>query len=167
MAQFSNAERLAILVTASCRPDLKDKFVDVSKVAKLVASGDEWAIRWEYEFLEEEAHPLDPIVEETRNIFDMFLHLQLTDPNVLASAGLTAADIAFSGFDGNNDQHYHIAKVLVDDLERYDNLPGATTNSHTKGSLPQYRNLLQKYLTVKQRQASYSPLSTAELSQIF
>ena len=167
MAQFSNAQRLSILVAASCRPDLKDEFVDVAKVAKWIVDGDEWAIAWEYDFLEKEAHPMDKTVEETCEIFDMYLHFQISDDDELKAAGLTKADIAFSGFDLNNDKHYHVARVLVDDLERYNNLPDAASNSHSQANLRMYRTLLDRYRAVIANQATHRKLASNELRKIF
>ena len=168
--KLSNAEKLAVLVTASCRSDLMNYFIDVKKVAMWVSHGNEWAIAWEYDWFESEAHPKDQIVSETKNILEMFQHIHRSAPAEVTSAGLSARDIVFEGFDGNNDEHYHIAGVMVDDLGRYSDVKGARNNSHSIGTLPRYLRTLTKYAAVVDRRPDstrYDELSSAELKEIF
>jgi len=160
--QLTNAEKLLVLVQASCLPNKRDHFVDVEKVASWVHRGQEWAIHWEYDCFEPEAHPLDPVVNETESILAMFRRLQSTSDEELADAGLSRGDVSFKGFDANTDAHYHVACVLVDELKRFEDVRGATLNSHSIGSLPRYREMLIKFNEACKQQPPYSVVLTSQ-----
>ena len=145
MGPLNNFQRLSILVTASASPELKEKPVDIEKVARWVAEGNEWALSYKYDFFDKEQHPLTATVDETCHIFDMYRQLQRVDVATLESVGLNSAKVVFPGFDGNNDKHYTIASVLVNDLKRYTNVKGATANSGTITSVERYKRMLKKF----------------------
>ncbi|GAA0302458.1 YfbU family protein [Rhodovulum strictum] len=165
MRKLSNFERLMILVTAS--QGRKDPWVDVDLVAELVARGDEWALNWEYEWLDEEYHPKQPIVDETVKIFEMMQHArrsaeELGKPELFAALG-------FEGFDLNNDDHYGVAKVLVEKLNRFTDLPNASANSHSVASLPRYRQLLERYEPIRRTLlagSNYGLMSEDQLKEL-
>jgi hypothetical protein len=75
MTSLTNFERLSLVLQANQSVG-DDYFVDPKLVGELVTSGQEWALRWEYGWLEDESHPLDAVVAETTKIFEMFRHLQ-------------------------------------------------------------------------------------------
>ena len=163
MRKLTNFERLMVLMTAS--QGQKDGYwVDNNLVAKLVADGDEWALSWKYSWFEEEAHPHDAIVEETVNIFEMMQHAkrsaeQLGQPELFSALRL-------EGFDGNNDHHYHIAKVLVDKLNRFADLPKASANSHSIASLGRYRSMLKRYEPIRKQLLSGAEYNLMDADQL-
>lgn len=150
-------------------PDLKDYYVDVRKVAKWVYSGDEWAISFDDERFEKEPHPKDDVVAETCEIFDMFLHLQRSDISGIPVDSPEARRLVFNGFDGNNDDHYHIAQILIDDLERYVAVRDGTSNSHSVGTISKYRTMVAKHRSAIDRRAEtarYGPLTLEDLNDV-
>jgi uncharacterized protein YfbU (UPF0304 family) len=44
--------------------------------------------------------------------------------------GTGRTEVGFIEFDGNNENHYGIARYLVDDLERFEHFKGRDLNSH-------------------------------------
>jgi len=146
MRKLSSFERLMVLLTAS--QNEKNHWVDVELVAELVAFGDEWALNWQYEWFDKEDHPKDPIVTETVEIFEMMRHAKRSADAVEKPELFKA--LRFEGFDGNNDEHYHIAKVLVEKLHRFTDLPNASENSHSLGSIGWYRSVLERYKPMRE-----------------
>ncbi len=140
MSQFTNFERLALVMQANSSVG-DDYFVNPKLIGELVTSGQDWALNWEYESLDKVAHPLDQAVEETVKIFDMYRHLQASADEIKFDKAITS----FPGFDGNNDPHAGVAETIVEKLDRYSDLRGATNNSHTAASLRLYRRMLETY----------------------
>ena len=168
MGPLNNFQRLSILVTASASPELKEKFVDIEKVGRWVAAGDEWALYYEYDFFDKEQHPLTATVEETFAILGMYRFLQKVTVESLEKVGLTAESVVFPGFDGNNDKHYHIASVIVDELKRFRDVEGATANSHLITSIDRYRRMLEKFKVIYPSPANWVnvPLTAEDVVKI-
>ncbi|WP_103258794.1 YfbU family protein [Tabrizicola aquatica] len=139
-SQFNNFERLTLVMQASASVG-SNYFVDPKLVGELITSGQDWALSWEYEWLEKAVHPLDEVVEETRRIFEMYRHLQSSADTLGMDKKLTN----FSGFDHNNDAHSGVADTLVNKLGRFTDLRGATQNSHSSASIRNYRTMLEVY----------------------
>jgi uncharacterized protein len=53
--------------------------------------------------------------------------------------------IKFKGFDANNDSHYLIMSILVEDMGRYAENQGKCYNSHGASSISDYLKLVNKY----------------------
>jgi uncharacterized protein YfbU (UPF0304 family) len=53
--------------------------------------------------------------------------------------------LSFSGFDGNHDKHYSIARFLIEKMDRFQEYAGQQLNSHTSSSLPKYRKMLSVF----------------------
>ncbi len=149
MRKLNNFEKLTILVAASVGAKPEDAAVDPLMVSKWVADGDEWALSWEYDYFDAEPHPSDDEVNETSDILMMYSHLQHLDASVLQEAGVTAQDLEFPGFDGNEDHHYHLAKVMIEDLGRFVTVAGGLNNSHGSVSIDEHREMLKRYRSVK------------------
>jgi uncharacterized protein len=140
MTSLTNFERLSLVLQANQSVG-DDYFVDPKLVGELVTSGQEWALRWEYGWLEDESHPLDAVVAETTKIFEMFRHLQSSADGLDLDENLTH----FPGFDFNNDPHAGVAKTMVNKIERFENVRGATDNSHSINSVKHYNRMLDVY----------------------
>ncbi|MCL7465584.1 YfbU family protein [Phaeovulum sp. NW3] len=163
MSTFNNFERLTIALGAD-RALGKDYFVDAKLVGELVTSGNEWALHWEYDWLSKEPHVLDEVVDETVRIFEMFRHLQTS----AEQSGHREVDTTFEGFDFNNDKHAGVARVLVEKLDRFDGVKGATNNSHSIVSIDRYRRMLAVYEPILKaiQGATYRTLNKDEIDQV-
>ena len=165
MRDLNNFEKLSLVIAAQSAAKNNGYYVDPNLVAELVSYGNEWALTWEYDFLKKEPHSKDAIVDETVEILEMFQHLQSSEKELTGSIKETRHD----GFDGNNDDHYGIARVLTQDLKRFTDLAGAGLNSHSIGSLSTYQKMLKKYRPIadaKLKDAQYNLLSTAEINTV-
>jgi hypothetical protein len=164
MTTLSNFERLSLALLAN--PSVGDDyFVDPKLVGELVTSGQEWALRWEYGWLHDEGHPLDAVVTETTEIFQMYRHLQ----NSADELGLDDELTHFPGFDFNNDPHAGVAEAMVNKIHRFENVRGATDNSHSIASVKRYNRMLAAYrpiLASMGHPAGFRLLSTAEIEAI-
>ncbi|MGI9361688.1 MAG: hypothetical protein ACR2O7_09005 [Parasphingorhabdus sp.] len=60
----------------------------------------------------------------------------------------------FDGFDANNDDHYGVARTMIEELGEFSNSrQGVNVNSHSQSSLPRYRSMYKKfdgYVTAQQ-----------------
>lgn len=165
MKKLSNYERLMVLLAASSAKE--NYWVDVDLVAELVAYNDEWALNWEYDWFDSEPHPKDAVVDETVRIFEMLRHAQRSADHL--GQPKLFQDLRFEGFDGNNDTHHHIAKVLVEKLKRFTDLPNASENSHSAGSIGRLRDMLARYEPIRQELlsgAQYNLMSASQLSEL-
>ncbi len=149
MRSLDNFEKLLVLMTASIGADPQERALDLTKVSRWVASGDEWALSWEYDYFDDEKHPLDEQVNETSDILYMYWFLQNMAPDVLEEAGLVVADLEFPGFDGNDANHFHIAKVMIEDLKRHVEVTGGLNNSHGSVDIDWHRAMLNRFKKAK------------------
>ena len=169
MRRLTNVERLNILFLQSLHADPDQCAMDCEKVTSWIIRGHEWALSWEYDYFDREAHPLDGVVDETSRIFSMFRHIQQS----VSAAGIDDDEInktlIFEGFDGNNDDHFGVARTLVRELGRFTDVTNAIENSHSAGSLLRYRRMLKTYASLTSEQAltsTWHPLSKEELALI-
>jgi uncharacterized protein len=165
MRQLENFEKVSLILSAQAAGDFGDYYLDPKLVAELIYSGHEWALPWEYDFLHEEDHPLDAVVEETVAIYKMFQHLQRSEAEITGEI----KDTVHSGFDGNNDTHFGVARVLVDKLQRFEDLKGVNTNSHSSGTLGNYRRMLGRYLPLADtllKDAQYKLLDIEQIKHV-
>lgn len=89
----------------------------------------------------------EEVCEETVEMLNMFRTINnyvdtLTDEQ---KKTLNLERIKFEGFDGNNDQHYHFLRFLVEKAGRYEEYKGTYINSHSSFSLGKYRKMLVVY----------------------
>lgn len=163
--KLSQGEKLILLALA----DMKDgkQEVDLAFVRKAIISGNSWALSWEVQAVPEEDTDA-AVATETAEILGMWGYLEHcigelhpTERDKLASDAKPFS-LSFSGFDGNNDAHYHVATFMIRDMDRFEEFKGRNMNSHSQGSLPTYRDMLERYRKVN-RDAGFSGRSfTAE-----
>ena len=85
----------------------------------------------------------------------------------LESTSLTKEDIAFKGFDGNNEDEYHFAKFFINDMNRFKDLTDnefMEFNSHST-SIPRYERELDVYndiISYKKEENRFDHLSLTE-----
>lgn len=81
---------------------------------------------------------------ETHNILTMFRAIENGAAALPAHEReqLDMDELTFSGFDGNNDDHFSFATFIIEKMGLYQELRAADLNSHSSSSLPKYRGML-------------------------
>lgn len=113
---------------------------------------------------------------EVIDILAMFDDLFVSFDKLTDRAGLEEEDLAFPGFDGNQEtERMAYARYFCERFEgggRFKSLrraKGFDYNSHAPG-LPRYRAMLREYAPVREARRSpgggYSPLSAAEIRRV-
>lgn len=170
--QLSDGEKLILVMLSDLHKHLEIRGeVNPDLVKASINRNQLWGLRWEYEGLLNP--PINtknpPAVDETAEILQMFTWIkhsfskltQAEQHSVNQAVG-SNANLGFPGFDGNNDEHYHIANYMIEDLGRFDEYVGANLNSHSIGSLPKYRRMLPVYMRVRRG----DPMNAQELIDI-
>lgn len=123
-------------------------------VGKAVSNGYYWALNWEYHIEEHAKNP--EVVTETCDILDMWKMIELSykrlsdeDKESISRdsriTGEADSAIKFTGFDGNQDEHYYIARFMIDEMGLYAHFKGRELNSHNRASIRNYRWMLEIY----------------------
>lgn len=142
MTKLNNFERLSLMLQASMHQRSSvDYGINPNFISHCLSRKHEWALNWKYDWLDKEDHELDASVEEVCDIFDVYRNIQRSGDEI----GLPKSKTRFPGFDANNDSHYGIATTMVEWLESYEDLEGATSNSHSRASIDRYRRQVVLY----------------------
>jgi len=117
-------------------------------VKTLVINNDGWALKRKYSGIFSSEATADETVTETTNILWMW---GIIEHSIEQLTG-TEADEAkawswrqFGGFDANNDDHYGVARTMIEKLDEFESLKGRPLNSHSQASLPRYRRMYEKF----------------------
>jgi len=134
---FTTAEKLQFVMLCDLAKPTEDRELDYDFIYSAVVNGDKWALSWKYSGLDlKEETP--PDVALVCDILDMWDRLErdfaalskIEKARVEAEAHSSGAP-RFWGFDGNNEtQLLHIARLLVNDLDRWAGFKGRDFNSH-------------------------------------
>ena len=153
---FTDEQRLIVTMLGEIGQHLGIKNgLDYGLIAKSAAWHDDWAITWAHDAI----FPGSATPAHVRHVVDV---LDMWDFIENAYARLQPADQAkvqaawygqapeLSGFDGNNEsEYYHAAKVLIDDLNRFQHFSGRDLNSHAP-SIDRHQRQLEVFLPIRQ-----------------
>ncbi|AUH34641.1 YfbU family protein [Paracoccus tegillarcae] len=148
---LSYAEKINLLLLCDLLDGLEiDSSVDRDAIRKAISSGNTWSLTWDV--LPDYPEPIKDVVTETADILSMwrvlehdFSQLSEADKELVSTNAGPGADIAFEGFDGNNDPHYGVACHLIQTMGRFDEFSKRGLNSHSSVSLQRYRRILKQY----------------------
>lgn len=148
--QMSDGERLIVVMLAEVMEALKlDQELDPALVKTLVINNDGWALRRKYSGIFDSEAPSSEVVSETTNILWMWAIIEHSIAKLTGSEAKEAEDwhwTEWNGFDGNNDDHYGVARTMIEDLGEFkDSRKGVNLNSHSQASLPRYRRMYEKF----------------------
>lgn len=138
--EFTNEQKLivALLTDIHAKLEIQDG-VDPNFVQRMVSEDQGWALKWKYQGLFSEGGTTPPDVEFVANVLTMWSRLEesyssLDDEGrkvLLEKAPVFGKAVKFPGFDGNNEAELlSIARILVDDLDRWQEFEGGVRNSH-------------------------------------
>ena len=148
--------------------NLKNSKTELDFVVKSMSRGHSWAIDWDHEWLNHEDTSYER-VKETVDILSMWDYLAYVYKN-LSKEDQGAVDKVnrfkwnkFPGFDGNNEEHYGIARFLIEEMQRFTNFDPKNINSHT----PMVHRYLEMYSEFnKLRYKEHKEIGVKELTAI-
>jgi uncharacterized protein YfbU (UPF0304 family) len=152
--KLSDGEKLIILMLADMYKAMKVKGeFDPNFISNTIWNDKLWGFNWQYQGIPFERGEDDPpAVTDTVNILDMWWiveegYAKLSDPDkqrLKKEAEPFGDHVRFAGFDGNNEEHYGIARYLVDDMKRFTYFAGRELNSHHQ-SVPGYLRMYRVF----------------------
>ncbi|WP_052721941.1 YfbU family protein [Pseudomonas synxantha] len=163
--EFSNQQKLIITLLTDIHSHLEiESDIDPDFVQRMVSSGQGWALGWKYPGLFEDLGDDPEGVKYVADVLEMWSVLEESFKN-LDAAGLKALadtsphsgkDVKFPGFDGNNEHRYlHIARIFVEDLDRWSEFTGRIVNSHMP-TTDGYRRMLEVFDEIRSNKMSNS-----------
>jgi uncharacterized protein YfbU (UPF0304 family) len=165
--QISDGERLLAVMLADVMKALSvSSDIDPGLVAKALTSGQAWALDHAHEALFNNEEDDDAVVMETGPILAM---CSAVEDSI---ADLTSIELElipendrriFLGFDANNEEHYGVAKTMIEDLGHWQGFKGRPLNSHCP-TLDRYRRQLETYREVAQ--GGFGNLPVFQISQV-
>lgn len=146
--KFSDGEKLIALMLADIMEanDIKGE-VDPNFVKEAITSGHLWALRWEYSGIFHGEEDEDEVVQETADILSMcsFLEYSINELDPAERDTIPKRDrIVFEGFDANNEPHYGVARMFIEEMGRWPEFKGRAINSHAQ-IVDRYRRMLERY----------------------
>lgn len=167
---FTPAEKISVALICDLAKPSEERELDPGFISTAVCDGDIWAIDWAYPGLQLGV-PTPPEVSRVGDILEMWTRLEhsyaaLDEPEkARVSAEIGPGGIQFGGFDGNNEtEAMHIARLLVNKLERWENFEGRNFNSHYP-SMDMHERLLGAFQPIWEKKlgGSVYDLSADEL----
>jgi uncharacterized protein len=132
---FTTAEKLQLAMLCDLAKPETERELDFEFISTAVSNNDIWALDWKYAGLRLEVETPTNVrmvcdtLDMWENIEESFDKLGPDDRTRVESESLGAP--RFHGFDGNNETELmHIARLLVDDLDRWSGFKGRDFNSH-------------------------------------
>ena len=122
---------------------------DPDFISKAIDRGYYWALDWEYH-LSDGTGETPQIVSEVCDVLDMWSFIErgyakLSEKDkerVESEAEPFGKDVAFEGFDGNDESDHHgVAQFLINDMGRFHRFKGRELNSHHP-SIDAHRRML-------------------------
>jgi|tagenome__1003787_1003787.scaffolds.fasta_scaffold20943806_2 uncharacterized protein YfbU (UPF0304 family) len=144
--KLSDGEKLIILMLADLQKALNVKGeIDGNFVSQAINRDKLWAINWQYQSIPFEPEDDPPAVKQTADILDMWMSIEeayadLSEADkkrVAIEAEPFGTNVRFEGFDANHEDHYAIARFLVEDMQRFKYYGKRELNSH-HSSVPAY-----------------------------
>lgn len=176
--EFSNQQKLIITLLTDIHSHLEvDSDIDPDFVQRMVAGEHGWALSWKYPGLFEESGDAPEGVKYVADVLEMWSVLEESFKNLdeaglkaLAdSCGYAGKEVKFPGFDGNNEHRYlHIARIFVEDLDRWSEFTGRIVNSHmpTTDSYSRMLAVFDEIQTNKMNNGDYGLLGVEALAEV-
>jgi uncharacterized protein YfbU (UPF0304 family) len=170
---FTHGERIIAAMLADIGQHLKVKGnVDFAEIESAIGHYQEWSIAQTHSHIVPDGFEMPPHVRETHDILNMWRVLDdaiaaLTpaDRTKLGSLPGVPAQPGFSGFDANNEDHYHAAKYMIDNMGLYPERKGKPLNSHSP-TIGMYRRMYAAYRKVMDRKAFGAGWTAADVEEV-
>ena len=146
---MSDGERLIAIMLAELMEHLNlDQEINPTLVKSLLINNDTWALKRKYSGIFSSESPSQDVVSETTNILWMWGIIESSLGKLTGDEAKEASRwhwTKFSGFDGNNDDHYGVAHTMIEELGEFQSFKERGLNSHTESSLPRYLHMYEKF----------------------
>jgi uncharacterized protein len=134
--KLSDGEKLILMVLADMyrHLEIRGEF-DPDFISTTISGGHLWGLRWKYTHIPFEKSENPPEVGETVDILDMWSFLEESygklspADNQKVEKEANRTSVRLFGFDANNEDHYFIARYLIEQLDRYPSFRGRDLNS--------------------------------------
>jgi uncharacterized protein len=132
-------ERLILMMLGDISKHLKiEGEIDPDFVARSIHSGQIWGIGKEYGGLFYGQRSNTAVVEETKDILSMWTSVEHGYGKLTAEGRKLVSDQCFyvtdskifEGFDANNEDHYNVARYLIENFSDFENFKGRSLDSH-------------------------------------
>ena len=137
--KLTDGEKIIIAMLADIHKAMGIKGeTNLNLLMEAIHGGHLWSLEWDMPGLLHDHVDDEREVSETCNILDMwgFIERSFDQLNTPEKDRVRAAnhnhDPKFSGFDGNNEDHFGIAKHLIDVMGRFTEFAGRDLNSHSR-----------------------------------
>jgi uncharacterized protein YfbU (UPF0304 family) len=136
--KISDGEKIIIALLADVHKSLKiEGDSDIKRIMAAIYDGHLWSLEWDMPGLLHNYEADPEVVSQTCNILEMWEFIEFSFAD-LAEEGKERVreanfgkDPRFFGFDANNEDHYGIAKHLIDEMGRFSHFKGRYLNSHS------------------------------------
>lgn len=176
--EFSNQQKLIVALLTEIHAGLEiEDGLNPEFVQRAVNGNQGWALSWKYPGLFEETEEDPQTVKFVADVLEMWSLLEISfnalDESgrevLAAAAGPFGAQVEFPGFDGNNESDYlSIARIFVEDLDRWSEFEGRIRNSHmrTVDGYERMLNVFEEIRTAKMNAGDYGVLDAEELGRV-
>lgn len=137
--RLSDGEKIIIALLADIHKGLKIKGeIDVKGLMAAIYGGHLWSLKWDWTGLLHDYEADPEVVSQTTDILDMWSFIEQCfanlsdDDKAKVRAANHGDDPKFPGFDGNNEDHYGVAKHLINEMGRFQNFKDHYLNSHSQ-----------------------------------
>ncbi len=176
--EFTNQQKLIIGLLTDIHEKLgiNDSY-DADFVRRAVVEDQGWALSWRYPGSFEESGDDPQEVSYVSDVLEMWSVLESSFEALNAAKRKQLAEVAdpfgrnvkFPGFDGNNEHEYlAIARMFVDDLDRWTEFKGRVNNSHMP-TTDRYKRMITEFKAIREQKNTnhdYSLLDSDHLAQV-
>lgn len=156
--KFSDGEKLITLMLCELYKRHKiDGKIDPLFVEEVLLGGHYWGLEWQFPGIFHGDEDNKATVDEVVDILDMWSFLEESyaelskkdKDSVQKEARHFGKHVIFPGFDGNKEaEHLHIAKFLINKLDRFTEFKGRDLNSHVP-LIQVYRHMVRVFESMR------------------
>lgn len=157
--KLSSSEKLLFLMLSEIYDKLGLADIDTKLLRSAIYTGNTWALDWEMPgVIGGDGEPPPPLVQDVVKYLNMWSILEEshssfdseTKNKVAREAEPFGKHVRFPGFDGNNEARaLSIAKILIDDMGRFERFRGRDLNSHMS-LISNYDRMLKVFESFRQ-----------------
>lgn len=167
--KLSDGEKLIVAMLADIHTHLNVQGqVDAARVKTSLFDGHLWSLKWDMPGLFEGEEPDEITIRETGDFLTMWEFIEdsynsLGQPDQAAvQAQNSGRAPTFSGFDGNHERHFGVARHMVNTMNRFGQFSGRNLNSHGP-SVEKYRRMYDVFSATQQAKTHGGYLTQTEI----